>query len=207
MAIRSACAVRLIPACAGKTVTFCHLWTPPPAHPRVCGENHRVAPTICSVPGSSPRVRGKPERASPVRNPGRLIPACAGKTPRQRRLRIGMRAHPRVCGENCRVSPVRPRRVGSSPRVRGKHRHARGRGVRGGLIPACAGKTRRSYCTDSPAEAHPRVCGENFAPVYTGTPRPGSSPRVRGKRRRRRRRPPTGRLIPACAGKTRSGRG
>ena len=71
-----------------------------------------------------------------------------------------------------------------------------------GLIPACAGKTRRSETGTAPVRAHPRVCGENFRTPMPAEIWPGSSPRVRGK--------PTGRsdaivshgLIPACAGKT-----
>ena len=152
---------RLIPACAGKTVTFCHLWTPPPAHPRVCGENHRVAPTICSVPGSSPRVRGKPERASPVRNPGRLIPACAGKTRRSYCTDSPAEAHPRVCGENFAPVYTGTPRPGSSPRVRGKQAHEPPHELERRLIPACAGKTRKPAQSPYQTSAHPRVCGEN----------------------------------------------
>ena len=71
----------LIPACAGKTLTFPAQRTPRWAHPRVCGENIRdLAPVFQNI-GSSPRVRGKPLGN---RVPGGifgLIPACAGKTP------------------------------------------------------------------------------------------------------------------------------
>ena len=72
---------RLIPACAGKT------WRPPsrpsdsPAHPRVCGENTVTCPPAALIAGSSPRVRGKLFVASFTGDRGRLIPACAGKTP------------------------------------------------------------------------------------------------------------------------------
>ena len=50
--------------------------------------------------------------------------------------------------------------------------------------------------------AHPRVCGENWIyPTHT-TAYAGSSPRVRGKRMGNKRTNESGRLIPACAGKT-----
>ena len=70
----------LIPACAGKTSTVIHLDQQERAHPRVCGENEASDFPASGIPGSSPRVRGKPHRRDhgPVR--GRLIPACAGKT-------------------------------------------------------------------------------------------------------------------------------
>ena len=70
------------------------------AHPRVCGENLAPAAKIAAGWGSSPRVRGKldADRVE-VRVPG-LIPACAGKTREIHVLRVHIRAHPRVCGEN-----------------------------------------------------------------------------------------------------------
>ena len=114
----------LIPACAGKTfpgqIVNSHAW----AHPRVCGENSPVSPQTTQGPGSSPRVRGKPEWRGETAAPVGLIPACAGKTTEAPRDPRDDRAHPRVCGEN------RGRRrdlfaaAGSSPRVRGKPRGA-----------------------------------------------------------------------------------
>ena len=91
---------RLIPACAGKTVATFPIASRNGAHPRVCGENAARADICLAVTGSSPRVRGKlPQRAGHVLNTG-LIPACAGKTPREILPPPTVRAHPRVCGEN-----------------------------------------------------------------------------------------------------------
>ena len=73
-----------------------------------------------------------------------------------------------------------------------------------GLIPACAGKTLPRGHPASVRQAHPRVCGENAADRHTGTTAWGSSPRVRGKLRIDARPRPCTRLIPACAGKTKS---
>ena len=92
--------LRLIPACAGKTVT-----PPPPspprsAHPRVCGENAR---------------RGLAHRRASW-----LIPACAGKTAPPPAEPASSSAHPRVCGENLGMGGSFGVWVGSSPRVRGK---------------------------------------------------------------------------------------
>ena len=133
--------LRLIPACAGKTLTRTHdIWLPP-AHPRVCGENEETEAERSVFTGSSPRVRGKhgcpPED---VLFPG-LIPACAGKT-LSAVVTVGQRwAHPRVCGENPDVELPFIYMLGSSPRVRGKPvRVLHADGGRG-LIPACAGKT------------------------------------------------------------------
>ena len=134
-------AVRLIPACAGKTPTICVHHALFRAHPRVCGENYTVSAFLSNEVGSSPRVRGKRQQGRHRRPAPRLIPACAGKTATGNAYIKVERAHPRVCGENTIwAAPLVPK-TGSSPRVRGKHfkqaRYCRCHG----LIPACAGKT------------------------------------------------------------------
>ena len=71
-----------------------------------------------------------------------------------------------------------------------------------GLIPACAGKTRKTTRVHHVRRAHPRVCGENSCEPVKGGVYGGSSPRVRGKQHGVDAiRGPRG-LIPACAGKT-----
>ena len=73
--------VRLIPACAGKTLGSSRRRGCPRAHPRVCGENRAAPHSWRNRSGSSPRVRGKRATRSMKRYLARLIPACAGKTP------------------------------------------------------------------------------------------------------------------------------
>ena len=154
------------------------------------------------VGGSSPRVRGKPVLHRVIQGHRGLIPACAGKTGQRSVPRLITGAHPRVCGEN-RASWKRRRRCsGSSPRVRGKLDAWNDTAEDGGLIPACAGKTHRRSRRTRSSWAHPRVCGENESTPATSPIPDGSSPRVRGKRARSARPGSTGRLIPACAGKT-----
>ena len=147
-------------------------------------------------------MRGK--RASercPVACSG-LIPACAGKTDDTESWPIIERAHPRVCGENARFARAVDIPPGSSPRVRGKPQPAVNQRWRGGLIPACAGKTMFSQNEFRLKRAHPRVCGENDLDAGKSHVSMGSSPRVRGKRRRSTRKQLNWGLIPACAGKT-----
>ena len=113
-----------------------------------------------------------------------------------------IRAHPRVCGENyTENAPVRSS-AGSSPRVRGKLSWDDNYGRTLGLIPACAGKTNSTGNRNRIGRAHPRVCGENAEFLATHIAVAGSSPRVRGKRIQLLVGVITGRLIPACAGKT-----
>ena len=153
--------IGLIPACAGKTVRMMSIASRAPAHPRVCGENRTNRSDMKRGRGSSPRVRGKQPQIS-VQDPHTgLIPACAGKTNILVILLADPTAHPRVCGENQRYAVAFDWIAGSSPRVRGKHAKRVERVPRGGLIPACAGKTCRYGLILSKRKAHPRVCGEN----------------------------------------------
>ena len=133
----------LIPACAGKTTRPMQAITGRWAHPRVCGENRPWSYRGASNMGSSPRVRGKRMVWLLCRGLPGLIPACAGKTLMQVIAPKSPTAHPRVCGENPRRQTSTRSAVGSSPRVRGKLLWADEDYQLDGLIPACAGKTRR----------------------------------------------------------------
>ena len=134
--------------------------------------------------------------------PSRLIPARAGKTRGGSPTATVSTAHPRACGENDTGGGASLIAPGSSPRVRGKRARGPPQGPLAGLIPARAGKT---WSAGGPAtrwRAHPRACGENHPGVLLVGGRPGSSPRVRGKRVGGRVDGQGVRLIPARAGKT-----
>ena len=196
--------LRLIPACAGKTLALFVMRSHVRAHPRVCGENWAAGPLGLFVEGSSPRVRGKRFACLFLPSCSGLIPACAGKTPTKHATKSSNKAHPRVCGENTTGSNAALGTVGSSPRVRGKRPPAKRVHARPGLIPACAGKTDPHGYSRLSVAAHPRVCGENAAPAAPASLSPGSSPRVRGKLFVENSRRLLFGLIPACAGKTRN---
>ena len=90
-------------------------------------------------------------------------------------------AHPRVGGENRKRGVRASEATGSSPRGRGKPR-AIVRGILGNrLIPAWAGKTKRTSLIQARRTAHPRVGGENRQGHTARQRRRGSSPRGRGK--------------------------
>ena len=172
------------------------------AHPRVCGENHKVFERHCYPLGSSPRMRGKLFYSWPTIEDHGLIPAYAGKTVPAARAPIWGRAHPRVCGENFQLRVDLALDDGSSPRMRGKQCIAADRQLRNGLIPAYAGKTTFFIVFPLSLRAHPRVCGENWASPRVISRPSGSSPRMRGKPDRRNHSRPHDGLIPAYAGKT-----
>ena len=91
---------RLIPAHAGKTSRH-EPWRPSgPAHPRSRGENDTAQNARIQASGSSPLTRGKRRGPSTGVQVCRLIPAHAGKTPKNRAESAGCMAHPRSRGEN-----------------------------------------------------------------------------------------------------------
>ena len=112
--------------------------------------------------------------------------------------------HPRACGANNFQSVICWYARGSSPRVRGKHDRSEAGLARWRIIPACAGQTAVVNVLAYDEPDHPRVCGANSMSVSHMVTNPGSSPRVRGKQLLRRCSRPLIRIIPACAGQTRS---
>ena len=171
----------LIPACAGQTGRSSRCAWRGWAHPRVCGADcaRRQRPALPS--GSSPRVRGRPQRIRRAGGCGRLIPACAGQTPGSSTAANRSRAHPRVCGADSPSAEMDRVCSGSSPRVRGRQPvRPRNRQLRG-LIPACAGQTSTFRRGHRPVRAHPRVCGADGFTGVDASGSPGSSPRVRGR--------------------------
>ena len=174
----------LIPACAGSTYMLRHCRPLSRAHPRMRGE-HATSSRWFRVPGgSSPHARGARGRG-PRPRPGRgLIPACAGSTMPGTSTSPTRPAHPRMRGEHD-IRPIDPRiRLGSSP-------HARG------------ARAARSS-TVGPRSAHPRMRGEHTLHSYDTKVAVGSSPHARGARDLEPDHLQALRLIPACAGSTRS---
>ena len=153
--------LRITPACAGKTKQNEYIYGDTEDHPRVCGENLGQLRKTVRESGSPPRVRGK-HGGKRIDHVGiRITPACAGKTYCFDSTGYTTQDHPRVCGENVSIRfPVR-QRLGSPPRVRGKHfTDTQGNNTQR-ITPACAGKTNRAGRRARPPRDHPRVCGEN----------------------------------------------
>ena len=174
-------AMRITPACAGKSHSTAVPTVRCGDHPRVCGEKRQCYFVGVATPGSPPRVRGKETALRNLsRNMG-ITPACAGKSILPSATRWPRRDHPRVCGEKRDISGNRGNRRGSPPRVRGKGRRPARFFAHSGITPACAGKRQRFSSRCECRGDHPRVCGEKFLMptiVYYGQ---GSPPRVRGK--------------------------
>ena len=198
-------ASRIIPAGAGKRGVKKVLTASVRDHPRGCGEKILRPLFLPTFRGSSPRVRGKGGFWALVHQARRIIPAGAGKSFSWTCPHGSFEDHPRGCGEKLPTAQASGTVRGSSPRVRGKvtflHFFAawlgssprvRGiwplgllQGASGGIIPAGAGKRIPWEERAVGAGHHPRGCGEKDPRPIGEAPRPGSSPRVRGKARRR----------------------
>ena len=146
------------------------------------GENPRHRLSTSRRWGSSPHARGKRHVGGVCVDLAGLIPACAGKTYLSKHSSSAQPAHPRMRGENWRMSLRIYGLRGSSPHARGKLQSLNYVWLDCRLIPACAGKTGFSWAIDKI--------------------RDGSSPHARGKRDHDANHTGLERLIPACAGKT-----
>ncbi len=134
-------AVRIIPACAGNTMSTDLTLKNLGDHPRVCGEHELTLFENGLALGSSPRVRGTPVSQMVENGATGIIPACAGNTRDGARGRARSKDHPRVCGEHERQRRRNRRKPGSSPRVRGTPSGRFSVFSLTGIIPACAGNT------------------------------------------------------------------
>ena len=171
-------------------------------HPRACGEHAVNDEHQDTIEGSSPRMRGTRIPFDTIHANAGIIPAHAGNTAILKSCRLGIRDHPRACGEHQVRDTMYGTTQGSSPRMRGTPNIRPLAGKGDGIIPAHAGNTRIAFRYQILFGDHPRACGEHGLLACTVGVGQGSSPRMRGTRSKtvsssRR----TG-IIPAHAGNT-----
>lgn len=134
--------------------------------------------------GSSPHARGTQALYWMVLCALWLIPAHAGNTGPWSRTSYGPSAHPRMRGEHVHIPWADLAAQGSSPLARG---------------------TLCSFtCVPPSVAAHPRWRGEHLCTLLGSTLYAGSSPLTRGTPGMKSRQRPKNRLIPACAGNTKT---
>ena len=153
-------AMRITPACAGKSDRSAAQQRAGRDHPRVCGEKALLGVVNVFTEGSPPRVRGKAASACLTSFQTGITPACAGKSTSDRAAASSLWDHPRVCGEKLLYLPARQGLKGSPPRVRGKVRPLLDTIRDNGITPACAGKSHSLIGSSASIWDHPRVCGE-----------------------------------------------
>ena len=132
----------------------------------------------------------------------RITPAHAGKTALKQVAKIMLKDHPRACGENEDNFRGFNYRLGSPPRMRGKHWDKAWHGLKERITPAHAGKTPHSLLSAHAMRDHPRACGENGRRGQYLRGQIGSPPRMRGKRRSSGASHSGAGITPAHAGKT-----
>ena len=131
----------IIPAYAGNTVIGAYIAPGVRDHPRICGEHMNVTGYQETPWGSSPHMRGTPQRPIPTTGALGIIPAYAGNTHTSNHRTCDAWDHPRICGEHhCSMLAV-VFAVGSSPHMRGTHVTGAGTSYNSGIIPAYAGNT------------------------------------------------------------------
>ena len=111
--------------------------------------------------------------------------------------------HPRLRGEDPRVSVFCASSSETPPLARGRlvGRHPKSIGLRN--TPACAGKTDESAAHDRAIEKHPRLRGEDLPCGVTSVVSEETPPLARGRLKCARPMPVYAGNTPACAGKTR----
>ena len=152
--------------------------------------------------GSSPHARGTHWPPYALSTSTGIIPACAGNTFFIHAHRGSYRDHPRMRGEHWRRRRPSPSTWGSSPHARGTRECGVQLAHGPGIIPACAGNTKKVNAVALSTGDHPRMRGEHtflLLPVVTS---PGSSPHARGTLQQFHAHHRYGGIIPACAGNT-----
>ena len=133
--------LRIIPAHAGQTAPSAASSTSETDHPRACGANWPSGSVAKYVPGSSPRMRGKPACRVLCSCAVRIIPAHAGQTVSPTVTETMTADHPRACGANGWLPHAGGLLTGSSPRMRGKRAVRPRISAARRIIPAHAGQT------------------------------------------------------------------
>ena len=175
-----ALAVRITPACAGKSGRHALRHVLDGDHPRVCGKSAGTGsrsgaswdhPRVCGEKvgfvfqlacplGSPPHVREKDDLVKLINLIFGITPACAGKSSLRWAAIQTHGDHPRVCGEKCPPGKFFFMTVGSPPRMRGKEDHPLNPRAGHWITPACAGKRKPPPDRHKNWGDHPRVCGE-----------------------------------------------
>ena len=151
--------------------------------------------------GRSPRMRGSRSSGKVVDVRRRSIPAHAGKPRSASAAGAYPWVDPRACGEAVPPVSAKDRLMGRSPRMRGSQPRRQRKRLRGGSIPAHAGKPPARFPQRPASRVDPRACGEAIWETRKVVVMAGRSPRMRGSPTATCGIIPSKRSIPAHAGK------
>ena len=171
----------ITPACAGKRGRKRARVGAARDHPRMRGEKSTASCTLVAATGSPPHARGKVRHPNHLPTAPGITPACAGKRLVPIKYNRVFRDHPRMRGEKCKSGLPYRSRQGSPPHARGKVKGFVFPRRKGGITPACAGKSSCRTAQRSHSEDHPRMRGEKSENDDTVGAILGSPPHARGK--------------------------
>ena len=192
---------RITPAYAGKSPALRPEFAAAQDHPRLCGEKLIIKIPDTDEAGSPPPMRGKVFTASTPCVSVRITPAYAGKRIQYQAGAMGLKDHPRLCGEKYLGSAAVFCGFGSPPPMRGKDWDNEDHRTKAGITPAYAGKSSFFTSRFPEFQDHPRLCGEKAPIPDSGTSLSGSPPPMRGKGGYYSEGLAEGRITPAYAGK------
>ena len=164
------------------------------------GEQGGGGPGVELVAGSPPRARGAVKLDVYQLAAHRITPACAGSREGRRDRTSAGPDHPRVRGEQLRVTNTDEEAEGSPPRARGAGLARVQAELDKGITPACAGSRRAPRRAPRTPADHPRVRGEQPTNSRYAIRCAGSPPRARGAAIVGDVQPAVSRITPACAG-------
>ena len=156
--------VGITPAYAGKSLRGFAKVMALSDHPRICGEKKGKMEEKMKYTGSPPHMRGKGHEKEIRIHVTGITPAYAGKSLIAIRSKACRWDHPRICGEKTGLVVPLLKQAGSPPHMRGKDTNARRLGIKQGITPAYAGKSRILMVSLKSIEDHPRICGEKVIP-------------------------------------------
>ena len=170
-----------IPARAGTTASTTRCRRSAREDPRAGGEDSGHPLYAYQRPGRSPRGRGRPLQGPAHAAVRGKIPARAGTTALLATTILKSGEDPRAGGDDHRPPTGAARRLGRSPRGRGRPGMPTAWGGPTGKIPARAGTTRRRWPHPRQGREDPRAGGDDVAPGSLPRFDGGRSPRGRGR--------------------------
>ena len=148
--------------------------------------------------GSSPGPPGHLRR-------GGIIPACSGSSWCSRSTTRPRSDHPRLPGEQFKLTWRGDGNLGSPPHARGADQRVQLARELLRITPACAGSSAGHLVADRTSEDPPRMRGEQTRSMKRNAVTSGSPPHARGAGAPRRLDGDDAGITPACAGSSRTG--
>ena len=169
------------PAYAGKIYVRAQNYKGGQVHPRIRGEDYDRPVNHLRASGSPPHTRGRLYSRCIGSLCRRFTPAYAGKIVSFPVSDCFLWVHPRIRGEDRRLSSVSEWSPGSPPHTRGRSafKEPKKFGVR--FTPAYAGKILVKRNVIKIVQVHPRIRGEDFGQAECNQNCSGSPPHTRGR--------------------------